>query len=162
MALFECATCHAVYSDFYPEDDSCLKCMQGLVRIVTDTSSRTQYQETTMTAIKPTIKLFISQDDDSAGIHINSFILVHQDNHYQFPGGAGDTVHVFAESIALYVLTINKSNGTMALNAFMSPEPDPINSVYLHTPRDIKETLGAKWELLSPMAITTKLINCLI
>jgi hypothetical protein len=115
-----------------------------------------------MTAIKPTIKLFTSQDDDSTGIHINSLILVHQGNHYQFPGGSNDTIHVFAQSIALYVLTINESNGTMALNAFMSPEPDPINSVYLHTPLETKETLGAKWEYLTPKAITMKLIDYLM
>jgi hypothetical protein len=115
-----------------------------------------------MTAIKPIIKLFTSQDDGSTGININSLILVYQDNHYQFPGGVEDTIHVFVESIALYVLTINGCNGTMGLNAFMVPESDPINSVYLHTPKDIKETLGTKWELLSPKAITMKLIDRLI
>jgi hypothetical protein len=113
-----------------------------------------------MTAIKPTIKLFTSSND--TGIHINSLILVHNGNNYQFNGGSNDTIHVFAQSIALYVLTINKALGTMALNAFMSPEPDPINSVYLHTPKDIKETLGAKWEHLTPKAITMKLINRLM
>jgi len=115
-----------------------------------------------MTAIKPTIKLFTSLDDDNTGIHINSLILIHKDNHYQFHGGSNDTIHVFTESIALYVLTINESNGTVGLQAFMSPEPDPINSVYLHTPKDIKETLGDKWELLSAKTITLKLINYLI
>lgn len=115
-----------------------------------------------MTAIKPTIKLFTTQDEDSTGIHINSLILEHNGNNYQFHGGAGDSVHVFIESIALYVLTINKSNGTMGLNAFMSPEPDPINSIHLHNPQDIKETLGAKWGQLSPKVITMKLINYLM
>jgi hypothetical protein len=115
-----------------------------------------------MTAIRPTIKLFTCQEDDSTGIHINSLILTHQDNNYQFSGGAGDTIHVFAQSIALYVLTINESNGTMGLNAFMSPEPDPINSVHLHTPLDIRETLGDKWERLTPKAITMKLIDYLM
>jgi len=115
-----------------------------------------------MTTIKPTIKLFTTQEDDNAGIHINSLILEHQGNNYQFHGATNDTIHVFAQSIALYVLTINKALGTMALNAFMSPEPDPINSVYLHTPRDIKETLGAKWEQLSPKTITMKLIDYLM
>ena len=115
-----------------------------------------------MTAIKPTIKLFTSQEDDSTGIHINSLILIHKDNHYQFHGSTNDTIHVFGESIALYVLTINGSNGTMGLNAFMQPEPDPINSVYLHTLKDIKDTLGAKWEQLSSKTITMKLINYLM
>ena len=115
-----------------------------------------------MTTIKPTIKLFTTQEDDNAGIHINSLILEHQGNNYQLHGATNDTIHVFAQSIALYVLTINKALGTMALNAFMSPEPDPINSVYLHTPRDIKETLGAKREQLSPKTITMKLIDYLM
>lgn len=115
-----------------------------------------------MTAIKPTLKLFTTQDDDSTGVHINSLILVHNGNNYQFHGGTNDTIHVFAQSIALYVLTINESNGTMALNAFMSPEPDPINSVYLHNPLDIRETLGANWEQLAPKSITMKLIDRLM
>jgi len=115
-----------------------------------------------MTAIKPTIKLFTSVEDGSNGIHINSLILEHNGNNYQFHGGTNDTIHGFSESMALYVLSINESNGTMGLNAFMQPEPDPINSVYLHTLKDIKETLGDKWEQLSPKAITLKLVNYLM
>jgi hypothetical protein len=156
MALFRCDSCHAVYTDHYPTDDTCIKCDKGHIRVTTIQG------EENMTAIKPTIKLFTTQEDDNNSIHINSLILVHHDNHYQFHGGSNDTIHVFGESIALYVLAINKSNGTIGLNAFMQPEPDPINSVYLHTPRDIKETLGAKWEQLSPKTITMKLINYLM
>lgn len=115
-----------------------------------------------MTTIKPSIKLFTSHEDDSAGIHINSLILEHNGNNYQFPGGTNDTIHVFTESIALYVLTVNEALGTMGLNAFMSPEPDPINSIQLFTPLQIKETIGPKWEQLSPKAITMKLINYLM
>ena len=29
MAIFKCGTCHAVYVDYYPPDDSCLKCHRG-------------------------------------------------------------------------------------------------------------------------------------
>lgn len=115
-----------------------------------------------MTAITPTIKLFISKEEDNAGIYINSLVMEHDGNNYQFYGSSNDTIHVFTQSIALYVLTINRANGTMGLNAFMAPEPDPINSTYLHTPKDIKETLGAKWEHLSTKAITMKLIDCLM
>ena len=114
-----------------------------------------------MTAIKPTIKLFTSDTDD-AGIQIHNLILEHNGNNYQLHGSTNDIIHVFTQSIALYVLSINKNNGTIGLNAFMTPEPDPINSIYMHTPLDIKEVLGTKWEQLSPMAITMKLINCLM
>ena len=113
-----------------------------------------------MTAITPTIKLFTS--NKNTGIQINSLIMAHNGNHYHFHGATNDTIHVFQQSIALYVLTTNKGNGTMGLNAFMVPESDPINTIHLHTPQDIKETLGAKWEQLSPKAITMKLINYLM
>lgn len=45
MALFRCGSCHAVYEDYYPPDDSCIKCKRGLVRIVTDTSSINHHKE---------------------------------------------------------------------------------------------------------------------
>jgi len=155
MALFRCSRCQTVYEDYYPSDDTCLKCNQGTIRIITNQGGDT------MTAITPTIKLFTSHKD-TTGIHINSLILEHNGNNYQFHGGSNDTIHVFTESIALYVLTINRSAGTMGLSAFMSPEPDPINSVHLHNPKDIKEILGAKWEQLSSKTIAMKLINCLM
>jgi hypothetical protein len=114
-----------------------------------------------MTAIKPTIKLFTS-DKDNAGIQINSFILEHQGNNYHLQGGTKDTIHVFLQGLGIYVLTINNRLGYIGLNSFMAPEPDPINSMYLHNYEDITETLGKKWEQLSPIAITMKLINYLM
>jgi len=115
-----------------------------------------------MTTIKPEVKLFTNQDADSTSIQINSLNLVYKGNHYHLPGGTGDTIHVFTQSIAIYVLTINEGQGRMALNAFMVPESDPINHVYLHTPQDIKDILGAKWEQLSPKVITMKLLDYLM
>jgi hypothetical protein len=114
-----------------------------------------------MQPIIPTIKLFTSTDDNNTGIHINSLILEHNGNNYHLNGVTKDTIHVFTESIALYVLSINRSNGTMSLNTYMSSEPDPINSIYLHTPQEIINVLGVKWELLSAKTITMKLINYL-
>jgi hypothetical protein len=34
MALFKCSSCKAVYEDYYPPDDTCLKCKIGTVRII--------------------------------------------------------------------------------------------------------------------------------
>ena len=115
-----------------------------------------------MTAIIPTIKLSTSQNGETNGTLINGLILDHNAHYYQFAGGSNDTIHAFTQGIALYVLSINRGNGTMAMNAFMVPESDPINMVYLHTPGEIKDVLGAKWEQLSPVVITQKLINYLI
>lgn len=113
-----------------------------------------------MTAITPTIKLFTSQDQDS--FTIKNLILEHRGNHYDFHGGTNDTIHVFSESIALYVLTMNRSNGTMGLSSFMSPQSDPINGIYLHTPGQIKERLGDNWERMSAKDIVERLINYLM
>lgn len=114
-----------------------------------------------MVAITPTQRLWTTQED-SQGTSINSLILEHNGNNYQFHGGTRDTIHAFTESIAIYVLTINKALGTMGLNAFMAPEPDPINMYYMHTPQEIIDRLGTKWERLSPKAIVERLINYLI
>ena len=35
MALFQCGSCHAVYDDHYPTDDTCIKCNKGLIRLIT-------------------------------------------------------------------------------------------------------------------------------
>jgi hypothetical protein len=112
-----------------------------------------------MTAIKPTIKLHTREEEN--GIHINSLIMKHNGNNYHIYGGARDTIHVFSESIALYVLNINKVNGTIGLNAYMSPEPFPINSFYMHNIKEIIDVFGAKWEQLPAMTIVVKLINYL-
>ncbi|TGU71185.1 hypothetical protein E4633_12625 [Geomonas terrae] len=113
-----------------------------------------------MTPIIPELKLFTT--NDSTSIHIDSLIIGYKGNHYHLPGGTNDTIHLFAESIALYALTINEAMGTMALNAFMVPEPDPINSIYLHSLKEIKGLLGSEWERLSVLDITQELINYLI
>jgi hypothetical protein len=49
---------------------------------------------------------------------------------------------------ALYVLTINKINGTIGLNAYMSPEPFPLNSFYIHSVKEILSVFGLQWEQL--------------
>jgi hypothetical protein len=114
-----------------------------------------------MTTIKPEIKLFTNQDADSTSIQIASLTLVYKGNHYHIQGGTGDTIHVFTQGIAIYVLTINKGYGRMNLNAYMVPQPDAINGVFLHTPKEIIDHLGQEWEQLSPTAIVESLMDYL-
>jgi hypothetical protein len=113
-----------------------------------------------MTPITPTLKLHTHQDQDS--ITINNLILECKGNNYQFHGGVNDTIHVFTQSIALYVLTVNREHGTIALNAYMSPEPFPINSFYMHSLKEIQHLFGPKWDQLPALEITLKLINYLM
>lgn len=34
MALFKCSRCMQIYEDYYPPDDTCIKCNRGTVRIL--------------------------------------------------------------------------------------------------------------------------------
>ncbi len=114
----------------------------------------------TMTPIIPTLKLHTHQDKD--GIHINRLIMKHKGNNYHLYAGTKDTIYIFSESIALYVLTINREHGAIGLNAYMSPEPFPINSFYLHSPKQTKDIFGSQWEQLPALDITLKLIDYLM
>jgi hypothetical protein len=109
--------------------------------------------------ISPSIKLHTFYQYQ--GTYINALILEHQGNNYHLEGGTSDTIYIFTENIGIYVLTINKGLGYIGLNSYMTPEPDPINSLFLHNLRDIRETLGNKWEGMKPLTIVQKLINYL-
>jgi hypothetical protein len=107
----------------------------------------------------PSIKLHSSQLDK--GTYINSLILEHKGNNYHFPGSTGDTIHVWTQSIAIYVLNTNRRLGHVRLNAFMVPQPDAINGVYMHTLQEVVDHLGAEWEQLSPTELIEKLMDYL-
>src|SRR6185369_3185309 len=114
-----------------------------------------------MNQITPSIKLYTYQETIESGLQIRNLILEHQGNNYHLQGGTRDTIHVFTESLGIYVLTINKALGYIGLNSYMAPEPDPINAMFLHNLQEIKETLGPKWEGMKPVTIVQKLINYL-
>lgn len=114
-----------------------------------------------MNQITPVIKLFTHQDKQSSGLYISALILEHNGNCYHLQGGTRDTIHVFTQGVCIFTLTINKTHGYIGFNAYMTPEPDPINTIFLQSNRDIKDTLGNKWENLSPKSIVRKLIDCL-
>ena len=45
MAYFRCNVCNSVYEDYYPPDDTCIKCNRGLVRIIEETANEPDHQE---------------------------------------------------------------------------------------------------------------------
>jgi hypothetical protein len=95
------------------------------------------------------------------GTYVSALILDHNGNYYHLHGSTRDTIYIFTESIGIYVLTINKALGYIGLNSYMSPEPDPINSLFLHNNREIREYLGSKWEQLKPETIIKRLMEYL-
>src|SRR6185369_17026068 len=114
-----------------------------------------------MNQITPSIKLYTYQETIESGLQIRNLILEHQGDNYHLQGGTRDTIHVFTESIGIYVLTINKALGYMGLNSFMTPEPDPINSMFLHNNQEIRDYLGNKWESMKPVTIVHRLMSYL-
>lgn len=113
-----------------------------------------------MTPITPELKLHTHQDKD--GTQINSRIISHKGNNYHIYAGTKDIIYIYSESIALYVLTVNREHGIIGLNAYMSPEPFPINSFYMHSSKEIKDLFGPQWEQLPALDVTLKLINYLM
>lgn len=107
----------------------------------------------------PAIRLHICHQHP--GTHLNTLILEHKGNNYHLHGGTRDTIHVFTAGVAIYVLTVNKAIGYIGLNSYMSPEPDPLNSLFLHNIKEIREYLGAKWESLKPETVVNRLIDYL-
>ncbi|HCE66873.1 MAG: hypothetical protein A2X82_11675 [Geobacteraceae bacterium GWC2_55_20] len=107
----------------------------------------------------PSIKLHTTNENQ--GTYLNTLTLNLNGNNYHLQGGTKDTIYVFTESIGIYVLTINKALGYMGLNSYMTPEPDPINSLFLHNHQEISEHLGNKWESLKAETIVKKLIQYL-
>ncbi|NVN90948.1 MAG: hypothetical protein HXX11_10130 [Desulfuromonadales bacterium] len=115
-----------------------------------------------MTPILPSIRRMTFQEASEAGLHSGGLILEHRGNSYHLNAGLSDSVHVFTSSIAIYVLTTNRGHGYIGLDAYLPNEPDPINTVFLHSDYQFTETLGSKWKYMSPRTIATKLINYLI
>ena len=115
-----------------------------------------------MERVIPTIRLLTYQHSPEAGTEVVALILEYRGNNYHLEGGTKEIIHVFTAGAAIYVLTINKAHSTIRLNAYMIPEPDPINLFVLHDNRQIREYLGSKWESMKPETIAIKLMEYLI
>ncbi|GFO56721.1 hypothetical protein GMSM_37280 [Geomonas sp. Red276] len=96
------------------------------------------------------------------GAYISALVLTHGDNKYHIQGATSDTIHVFTQGVAIYILVTNKGRGYIGMHSFMAPESDPINTVIFHTPQELIRVLGKTWEKLSPVTMVSKLIDYLI
>lgn len=115
-----------------------------------------------MTQIYPQIRLLTYQETKESGLKVQALVFSHRGNNYHLEGGTSDTIYIFTESVCLYVLTINKRLGYIGLNAYMTPEPDPINSVFMQNTREIIDYLGKNWEGMKPETIVKRLIEFLV
>jgi hypothetical protein len=115
-----------------------------------------------MTAITPAIRRMSFEEAYQAGLQNRGLILEHQGKSYQLHAGLSDKIHVFEQSIYLYVLTINNALGYIGLDAYLPNEQDPINTIFLHSEYQFTDYLGIKWRQLSPATIAKRLSNYLI
>ena len=112
-----------------------------------------------MTTIRPAVKRIIFHADNQ---YQHNLLLEHQGQTYNLQAGTSDKIHIFTRSICIYVLTINKALGYIGLDAYMPKEPDPINSIFLHSEYQITEALGHRWNQMNPSTMATRLIDYLI
>lgn len=115
-----------------------------------------------MTPIIPSVRSMTIQEANSAGLHSRGLVMEHRGKSFNLNAGTSDTVHVFASSIFLYVLTINRPLGYIGLDAYYPSEEDPINTVFLHSDYQFTETLGSKWNQMSPRKMALRLTQYLM
>lgn len=108
-----------------------------------------------------TVPIKLHTTNHNQGTYLSNLCFEYRGNNYHLQGGTGSIIHVFAAGVAIYTLSINKEHGYLGLTAHIASEPDPINNLYLHSTKEIREYLGAKWESLKPESIVTKLIEYL-
>jgi len=115
-----------------------------------------------MTAISPTIRRMSLEEACQAGLQNRGLVLEHQGKSYQLHAGLSDKIHVFEQSIYIYVLTINMPLGYIGFDAYLKNEQHPINTIFLHSEYQFTDYLGLKWKQLSPATIAKRLSNYLI
>ena len=115
-----------------------------------------------MTPIKPSIRQMTFEEAHQLNLQNLGLILEHGGVTYNLNAGTSDKIHVFTRSICIFVLTTNMSLGYIGLDAYESAEPDPINTIFLHSEYQFSDYLGRNWRLLSPRAIVQRLVDYLI
>ena len=96
-----------------------------------------------------------------SGLHNRGLILDYKGASYNLSAGTSDKLYVFTKSICIYVLSINTPLGYIALDAYIPNESDPVNSVFLHSEYQFKETMGKHWQRLSPATMVSRLAEYL-
>lgn len=115
-----------------------------------------------MKEITPVIRRMKFDEAYQLGLHSRGLILEHQGRNYHLNAVLSDKVYVFTRSICIFILTVNRLLGYIGLDVYMSNEPDPINTIFLHSDYQITESLGRRWEQLSPRTIAERLVEYLI
>lgn len=115
-----------------------------------------------MTPIAPTIRMMSWEESNQLSLYSRGLILEHQGKSFILNAGTRDKIHVFTQGISLYVLTINQALDYIGLDAYMPPEQEPINSIFLHSEQQLVDVLGRRWKRMSPSTMAYRLTSYLI
>lgn len=115
-----------------------------------------------MKEVETTIRMMTYHEAHQRILFNRGRVLDYEGRSYYLNAGLSDKVYVFTRSICIYVLTVNSLLGYIGLDAYMPKEPDPINTVFLHSVDQLAECLGRRWQQLSPKTITERLVDYLI
>lgn len=115
-----------------------------------------------MTPIAPTIRMMSWEEASQLRLYSRGLILEHQGKSFILNAGTRDKVHVYTQGISLYVLTINQALDYIGLDAYMPPEQEAINTIFLHSEQQIVDILGRKWKWMSPATMAYRLTSYLI
>src|SRR5574341_1806005 len=114
-----------------------------------------------MIPITPSIRRMTFEEVNKLKLQNPGLILEYEGVTYHLNADTLDKVHVFTRSICIFVLIINRSLGYIGLDGYAPNEPDPLNSIFLHSDYQFSEYLGPKWDQLSPQTIATRLVDYL-
>lgn len=115
-----------------------------------------------MTPIEPTIRMMSWEESNQLSLYSRGLILEHQGKSFILNAGTRDKVHAFTQGISLYVLTINQSLDYIGLDAYMPPEQEAINTIFLHSEQQLVDVLGRRWKRMSPATMAYRLTSYLI
>lgn len=115
-----------------------------------------------MEQITAQVRLFTYQNPRDNSIELKSISIQYHNTDFYLTGSTGDSIYIFQESIALYVLSINEDLNKITLNTYLAPEADPVTTLALHTLEEIEQLLGLNWKSKEPLELVHILINHLI
>lgn len=115
-----------------------------------------------MKEVAADVKMMTYEEVDQKGLFNRGLVLDYEGRTYFLHAGLKDKIHVFTRSIYVFVLTTNITLGYIGLDAYMTCEQDPINTIFLHSEYQFSDYLGRNWKQLSASSIAKRLSNYLI
>lgn len=114
-----------------------------------------------MQQLSPTIRLMTPEETRTARLINAGSVIDLEGTTIPIAAGRTDQVHVYKESTALYVLSVNHRYDYIGMEVFDSVSGEEYNSIFLQFPWECEEYLGNRWKELSPKTIIRRFMQFL-